>query len=633
MRTDVLLLVPLQPATGSLMDPTYRQTLGARQTLPLLAARQELELELGRPLQITDGPRFGAEPIATPAHRSLTAITLATALERAGLSWHVLDPGVRELGWWRKQLAAIADRRPRTVGISTTFLMSRPWAQALCALARRAFPDARLLVGGYYYATDARAFLSLEADVYCVGEGEKRLVDVVERVRHDRALDEVPGLYLRAADGVLRYTGDAEALELGALGAPDWSLAERIEPRIELDRDLLDIPVETQRGCVFKCQYCTYRTLAELSVMSPDTAAERIMDAGRGARGWMNLVDATATYPRDRWNAILDQLIACGGAPLSVGAFARVSDITAKIATKMAAANVRSVFIGQESGDQAMLNAMRKGTRADSVGPAVAALGNAGIDAYFSFLLGFPGETTESIEATRQMIVELNSHAPRRPVCVLYTIQPFSLFDLAAVGNRDGSSHWLGWQHGEVDARRVADEILATLVATSKRPDAPVSADAIGTAKETPGSSAPLLGHPHRAALFRWLKAVERGIAIFVERQLDGTRPDARELRTIKSTITEAYSASEPRPGFVIDRRLRRLTARGLAREWKREQTSGVGPLTRVALAAATGRDSGLRAAVRGLTSSTPSSAGVDERVDVLARELVRKSETRPRRQ
>ena len=153
--------------------------------------------------------------------------------------------------------------------------------------------------------------------------------------------------------------------------------------------------VETQRGCVFKCEFCSYRTVSAPNALPPEAAAEAIMQVKLLGNAVINIMDATASFPHERWRAILRAVIARGGAPHPIWAFARVSDIDEESAGLMAAAGVRHLFVGQESGDQRMLDAMKKGTKVAQVRPAVEALARHGIYATFGFIHGFPGETEE----------------------------------------------------------------------------------------------------------------------------------------------------------------------------------------------------------------------------------------------
>lgn len=581
MRASALLLVPFEPGSAHACDPTLRRTLGAHLDLPLRQALCELESQLG--FRFDSAPVFAGSPLTRGPHRSLTGIALATALDHAGIDCCVLDPGPCELHEWRKLLRASARDAPALVGVSSTFITSRPWLEALLGEVRAAFPSSVLALGGYYYTTDTEGFLSLDADVLCVGEGEVRLPEIARRVASGAPLDDIPGLYLRQADGSLKSTGRAEPLDLAGLVPPDWSFASRVRPPVD-PRELDYVGLETQRGCAFMCAFCTYRTLASPTRLPPALAAERIL--ALGGKHYVELYDATATSPRARWQQLCARLAAAQGAELAVGAFARVSDLDAASAALMGRAGVRHVYIGQESGDQALLNAMRKGTKLAQVLPAIHALGSHGISVTFGLIHGFPGESASSLAATRALLGEVNASRPDAPTVFSYDLTPFSLQDFAAVSTdetlRADHHHFLGYRSGGFTVPRICEEILRTIVHTGRCSHAPVAQLAFQRALALPTSR--IATSRARPAIFRWAKALERGVGIFLERLLDGTRPDPRELDEVARRVLAPYDVRR-RPLATLSSRVEASVVARLRREWSAEQDAGVGPLTRALVA------------------------------------------------
>lgn len=583
---DVLLLVPVQPQTAHVVDPMVRQTLGAHLGTRLTEAVAEFEAYLGHSLGVlewTDHPLLHGLGTAYRVLRSLTAVTLATHLEKHRLDWACIDPGMRELGYWRKCLERVRSRPPRVVALSTTFVMSGPWLRSLCALVRRILPSARLVIGGCFYLTSLREFLSLDADVLCLGEGEVRLPQIVRAVLDGAPVEDVPGLYCRGADDCMRYTGPAAPLDFDRLDRPDWGLAGRIDPPVDLAREPSFYSVETQRGCVYRCEFCTYRTLTAHQAMSAEHAVGAIMDTAALPPGRIFLIDATATTPRKRWEEVLRLLVERGGSPHPMVAFSRVSDVTEPLAGLMARAGVIGVVIGQESGDQPILDAMKKGTRVEQVAPAVAALARHGIGAQCCFIHGFPGESAESIAGTRAMIAGLNRGFEDRPVVTAYNLCPFSAFDFAAVTRRDdmpGTRHFLGYESAEFSPQRVAEEMLDTLIAVSGVPGSPVCSILFNGLADHLYAITDLR---RRMEIYRWLKAFERGLALFVRRDLHGTPPDEAELRGLRREVLAHCRAGGPvrQAASRMMSRARARQSRRLRGEWLAERERGPGRVTR----------------------------------------------------
>jgi len=97
--------------------------------------------------------------------------------------------------------------------------------------------------------------------------------------------------------------------------------------------------------------------------------------------------------------------------------------------------------------------------------------------------------------------------------------------------------------------------------------------------------------HPNRYEVFGWLKSIERGVAIFLERALEGQAPDADELRGIRERILSPYPVRQDR--WWLERAREQLMMRGeralvrrLGREWRLEQARGPGWVTRAVAAA-----------------------------------------------
>ncbi|HVU03162.1 MAG TPA: radical SAM protein [Polyangiaceae bacterium] len=583
---DVLLLVPMSSNEGLWIDAFTRRTVTARIYRPLERARTELSEYLGRPVGFRHqgaGPVFDGQQIRGRAHRTLTAISLADSLERAGLSWRAFDPPDHDYRAWRLALERFRAERPRVVAVSTTYGVDIGWFVPFCALLRRAFPESTIVIGGAAYATSASTYLSLDADVFCVGEGEERLPEIARRVRDRVPLDSIPGLYLRAKGGTLRSTGPAPKLPLESIPVPDWNLSRRIEPPVDPSRELLWYQLETLRGCFFRCQFCTYTTLTQYQPQKAELRAERILSMGRFGEGMLYLTDATASYPVPEWRETLRALVRRGGSPLPIGAFTRLPDLDDETVELMARANVRWCFIGLDSGDSDVLRKMKKGTKLDQVTPAMRALARHGIGAHVSCIFGFPGETAESAVGTRELVSGLNDAHPEELPVFVYNAEPFRFQDLAPLAEKGvASSRPMEWS---------CDRVLECYVRASRNRNAPVSLItpyAFRVATSDPRfATAPL-----RQWVHRFLKDVERAVAVFLSSELEGKKlgpAELRELRDLRDRILPHLPAA-PRnfEETTIRKAVRRLRApleRALDSEWWHEREGAVGPLTRSLLA------------------------------------------------
>lgn len=132
-------------------------------------------------------------------------------------------------------------------------------------------PDAVLVVGGSGFSLFAEQVMVQlpEVDFGIYLEGEESFPELLGCLEHK---EDVKGVYYRV-DGKVQFTGEREFMDLDSLPAPR--------------RDILDlssyehqfgIGVQTKRGCIYDCVYCTYPFLTghELRLRSPKKVGEEI---------------------------------------------------------------------------------------------------------------------------------------------------------------------------------------------------------------------------------------------------------------------------------------------------------------------------------------------------------------------
>jgi hypothetical protein len=283
-------------------------------------------------------------------------------------------------------------------------------------------------------------------------------------------------------------------------------------------------------------------------------------------------------------------VVELGGSPHPVMAYARVSDLDDEACALMAQSNVRSVFIGQESGDQRLLNAMRKGTRVDQVRPALGAMARHGVRAMFGFIHGFPGEDQASLAATRAMAVSLNDESGALPVVPCVRVEIFKLQDFAGVAQRAvvTGQHPFGHDsHDAMSPARAAREILETFIAMGLEPRAPATCFGLHRAVFTLNDIA---DDAELLRAFRWFKQLDHALALLCRAELSGVRVSSGELERCLDALRAAPWKVPMASGTAaqVAARLRHGLVRRLSSEWEREAKAGPagrpGALTRVLL-------------------------------------------------
>ncbi len=236
----------------------------------------------------------------------------------------------------------------------------------------------------------------------------------IKEVAEGRAFDAIDGLSYHAPSGTISHNRDRAILEdMDQL--PFVSEVYKRDLRIEnyFIGYLLHpyLSLYTGRGCRSKCTFCLWpQTVGghRYRVRSVDHVIEEI----RLAKSWFPQVkefffdDDTFTDDRPRAEAIARELGKLG-VTWSCNAKANVPSTTLEVLRDN---GLRLLLVGYESGNQQILNNIKKGMRVDIARRFTKDCHELGITIHGTFILGLPGESKETIEETIRFAGEINPH-------------------------------------------------------------------------------------------------------------------------------------------------------------------------------------------------------------------------------
>jgi anaerobic magnesium-protoporphyrin IX monomethyl ester cyclase len=208
-----------------------------------------------------------------------------------------------------------------------------------------------------------------------------------------KKLADIDGIaYRDKADGI-RMTGERHLIEnLDELPPP----AKHLFP---LSRYLaLDVhaSILTGRGCPFNCIFCVGSKMGGRRVRyrNPKLIVDEVEQAVSSGFTEINFED-------DHLNALCDEIIA-RGLKFNWSAFSRVDTVNLEILRKMKQAGCTWLLYGVESGNQEILDTIKKKITLEKVRDAVRMAKEAGIDILASFIVGLPGESVETLKQSMQ---------------------------------------------------------------------------------------------------------------------------------------------------------------------------------------------------------------------------------------
>jgi anaerobic magnesium-protoporphyrin IX monomethyl ester cyclase len=258
-----------------------------------------------------------------------------------------------------------------------------------------------LIVGGPLPTLRAEDFLD-DFDVVGVGEGEATMLELVEAVEGHRSLSSIEGIAYRneGSGKLVTRTPNREALQdLDSLPFPARDQLDNgaYEQHYRDRFGYTTTSVITSRGCPFSCDFCSravfghdFRTRSAVNIVDE---MESVRALGY-ERVWFS--DDCFTLQKKRLLSICDEIVR-RRLDINWECLSRVDTVDQQTAVSMRKAGCVRVFFGLESGNDGVLRLMNKQTTTRKARKAVLTMKAARIQVGAFFIVGYPGETDNTI--------------------------------------------------------------------------------------------------------------------------------------------------------------------------------------------------------------------------------------------
>jgi anaerobic magnesium-protoporphyrin IX monomethyl ester cyclase len=295
-------------------------------------------------------------------------------------------------------------------------------------------PDVRVFIGGPGAGwKTSRDGLRLRAaglfDGFIVGEGEATCAELLKRLSNGHNFSSLAGYVSADHERENDFVASQIVSDLDFLPYPDFTdfnLSDYEDP---------SLPVEWNRGCVARCTYCSVNDYwSVFRRKSAQRVAEemRYLSETHGIDSF-SVVDPMVNGDPKRLENICDALI---GSKLKATWSAGMSPncpVDARVFRKMASAGCRVLEFGIDSGSNRILKRMAKRYRPEQAGRMIEDAHAAGICVAISLIVGFPGETDESVGET---IVWLDRYG--HSIDLARSVSSLKLEDGSAVAGKPG---------------------------------------------------------------------------------------------------------------------------------------------------------------------------------------------------
>ena len=349
-------------------------------------------------------------PVGSHKHPPFTPLGLgylASVLEKSKYDVNIIDCQALDINY-EEFKTELNKKQADIVGITSTTLTYKS-ALKIIKIVKEVWPKTITLLGGPHVTFwDKEALKECpELDIVVRKEGEETFLDIVGRIEEGKTYYDTLGTTCRKKEKIIKNDDRPYIENLDDLPFP----AHHLWPLERLTKHgIIIFPIISSRGCVYWCDFCTtvrmfgrrYRMRTPKNVVDELEYLKKRFGANR-----FTFYDDAFTVDQDRVLAICRE-IKNRNLKIEWDCETRVDMVTKELLVEMKNAGCASIWFGVESGSQKVLDAMRKGISPSQIVKAFKWAKEAGLITVAGVVLGFPGETKETIEETTKFIEKLN---------------------------------------------------------------------------------------------------------------------------------------------------------------------------------------------------------------------------------
>ncbi len=281
------------------------------------------------------------------------------------------------------------------------------------------YPDSFLILVGTHVSALPEETLQLDETIDAVARHEFDYIirDLAFAIQDGADLSRVRGITYRK-NGTIESTQDMPFIEkLDDIPFASGFIKEYLDEKDYFFSPATypEIQIFTGRGCPYHCNYCVYPQVMHGHSYRLRSAQNVVKEFKYIAENFPDvkeivIEDDTFTASRERVEEICNLLIDSGlNKRFRWLCNARVNTVDLKLMKLMKKAGCRLLIPGIESGNQQILNNIKKGTKIEQYEPYVRNAKKAGLLIHACYMVGNEGETKETMQDTLKLALKLNT--------------------------------------------------------------------------------------------------------------------------------------------------------------------------------------------------------------------------------
>ena len=314
-------------------------------------------------------------------------------------------------------IGALRDFNPDLIGFSLTSLPMKPAVEVTQRL-KKEFPGVPIIWGGAGPTIEPEFGIE-HADLVCVGEGERAILELARRIDAGEHLLDVAGVWARRPDGSVAQNPGGPLIELEEIAIPDFApertihinddrMEENVYPLV-LGKQYV---IMTQRGCPFSCNFCIESVYQDmfgkkhsLRRRSVDVVIQELVEAKKNldVKTVMFYDDVFTVNPT--WlKEFATRYKAEVGLPFWCYTYPTTTHKDQLLMLKDA--GLQSITMGIQSGSEEILKNFNRPVKQDKAHEAARIIIESGVTGFFDLITKVDFETEEHCRKTFEFLLE-----------------------------------------------------------------------------------------------------------------------------------------------------------------------------------------------------------------------------------
>jgi anaerobic magnesium-protoporphyrin IX monomethyl ester cyclase len=312
----------------------------------------------------------------------------------------------------------VDDFAPDLIAVS---VVEDTWVQGRTLIESVSDRPARVIVGGVFPTLAPEIPIAHpDVDMICIGEGEHAIIEIAYTLMKGGDPSSIRNLWVKQADGSITKNQVRPPIELDDVPYGDFDLFERERFFRPMQGHVVRMaPIETDRGCPYKCRFCEAPSLVGLYKEATGHYYFR-------RKSWAKVREEIELY-RDKYGVEYIYFNAETFLAMSEKEFdefiriyesirlpfwmqTRVETFTPRRIAELERVNCNRISIGLEHGNQDFRkHIVGKGFSNQQIIDVFRMLDQSSIPVTINNIIGFPGETRELIFDTIELNRELGT--------------------------------------------------------------------------------------------------------------------------------------------------------------------------------------------------------------------------------